>query len=44
MITSVKNIVKANADSFTSSKWNKAIVSDNFDTSGTQQLCGDMEV
>lgn len=44
MITSVKNIVKANANSFTSSKWNKAIVSDNFDTSGTQQLCGYTEI
>ena len=44
MITSIKNIVKANADSFTSSKWSTAIVSDNFDTSGKQQLYGDMEV
>ena len=44
MITVVKNIVKANANSFTSSKWNDAIVSDNFDTSGKQQLYGDMEV
>jgi len=39
MITVIKNIVKANADSFTTSKWNDAIAS-NFDAKGGQQLCG----
>jgi hypothetical protein len=43
MITVVKNIVKANANSFTSSKWNDAIVS-NFDTGVKQQLCGYTEI
>lgn len=43
MITVVKNIVKANASSFTSSKWNDAFVS-NFDAKGKQQLCGYTEI
>lgn len=43
MNATIKNIIKTNSDSFTSSKWND-IVAFNSDAKVLRQLCGDAEI